>query len=68
MSLSKETIVGKMEIVGPDKTLQIREDTVILEDGIELSRKFHRRTIHKGADVSGESLEIQNIFNAIHPQ
>ena len=45
MALTKETIIGKMEVVTDFKHIQVRTDTVIKEDGVELSRSFHRHVV-----------------------
>ena len=38
MSITKELEIDKIEVVGPFKNVQIREATVIKEDGVEISR------------------------------
>lgn len=79
MALTKETIEDKIEIVGEYKTIQVRTATVIKEDGVEINRSFHRRTLdcivseknednswtHTDTDVSGESAEVQGIATAV---
>jgi len=78
MSITKEIVEDKIEIVGDFKTIQIRTATVIKEDGVELSRSFHRHTLdcvssvqdgetwtHTDTDVSGESAEVQSIASAV---
>jgi hypothetical protein len=66
MALEKVISEDKIEIVGDFKILQIRTKTAVLEDGVELSSSFHRHTIAPGADVSGESTEVQAIAAAVH--
>ena len=75
MALTKTTEEDKIEIVGAYKALQIRTATVIKEDGVELSRSFHRKTLACGTldgsdnlvdtDVSGESAEVKAIAAAV---
>lgn len=66
MSLVKETIEDKIEIVGLYKAVQVRTATIIKEDGVELSRSFSRKVICAGEDYSGESTEVQGICSAVH--
>ena len=66
MSLIKETIEDKIEIVGMYKSVQVRTATVVKEDGVELSRSFSRKVISAGDDYSGESTEVQAICSAVH--
>ena len=79
MAITKEIIEDKIEVVGDYKTIQVRTATVIKEDGVELSRSFHRHALqcvnsvkndddswtHTDTDVSGESSEVQGIANAV---
>ena len=46
MAITKEIIQDKIEIIGDYKTIQIREATVIKEDGVEISRSFQRRALN----------------------
>jgi len=79
MAITKEIIEDKIEVVGDYKTIQVRTATVIKEDGVELSRSFHRHMLncvssvkndddswtHTDTDVSGESTEVQGIASAV---
>ena len=67
MALTKETVIGKMEIVTDFKHIQVRMDTVVKEDGKELSRTFRRHIVTP--DISIENLakehaEVQTIANS----
>ena len=66
MALEKVTSEDKIEVVGDFKILQIRTKTAVIEDGVELSSSFHRHVVAPGADVSGESAEVQAIAAAVH--
>ena len=67
MAITKETEIGRIEVVTEFKHIQVRTDTVIKEDGVELSRKFHRHVIT--CDISAENLalehaEVQSVANS----
>ena len=64
MAITKEIKVEKIEVVGQYKAIQIATDTVIKEDGTEISRSRHRHVIHPDQDISGEVAEVQAICNA----
>ena len=68
MALTKETLIGKIEVVGKHKIVQVRTDTVVKEDGTELSRKYHRHTLAPDADISAEHSEVQAVCNAVWTQ
>jgi hypothetical protein len=54
MAITKETQIGKIEVVGKYKSVQVRTDTVVMEDnGTELSRKYHRHALMPDAVISG---------------
>ena len=65
MAITKETQIGKIEVVGKHKLVQVRTDTVIIEDGNELSRKYHRNTLTPDANISNEHSEVQAVCNAV---
>ena len=66
MALNKIIKEDKIEIVGDYKAVQVRTATVIEEDGVELSRSFHRHVVHPGDDLSEQSTEVQAICNTVH--
>lgn len=78
MAITKTIEISKIEVVSKYKNVQIRTDTIIKEDGTELSRSFHRHTIDPGKidasenfvdrDISGEDSEVQAVCNAVWTQ
>ena len=56
MAITKETQIGKIEVVGKYKSVQVRTDTVVMEDNEELSRKYHRHALAPDADITNEPL------------
>ena len=65
MAITKTTEIGKIEVVGEYKHVQVRADTVIKEDGTELSRKYHRHVLTPDLDISAEDAEVQAVANAV---
>ena len=65
MALTKETQIGKIEVVGKYKSVQVRTDTVVMEDGEELSRKYHRHALSPDAVITDEHTEVQAVCNAV---
>ena len=63
MAITKETIIGQTEIVGEYKIIQIAYDTIIKEDGKEISRSRHRNSFTPDKDVSSEEKEIKDLAN-----
>jgi len=52
MALTKEVIYDKTEIMGEFKAVQCREATIVKEDGVELSRSYHRHVLHPSSCVA----------------
>ena len=75
MAITKETKIEKIEIVGEYKAVQVAIDTVIKEDGKEISRSRHRHVLHPGTlndsnalvdtDISAEDAEVKSICELV---
>ena len=65
MALEKVIIVDRIEVV-ENGTVQVRTKTAIMEDGVEISSKFHRHVVAPGDDYSGEDARVQAICAATH--
>ena len=73
MALTKEYEYD-CEVRGEHKNVQVRKATIVKDDGVELSRSYHRhvlscRTKTDGTwgdtDISGEDAAIQAVCNAV---
>jgi hypothetical protein len=78
MAITKEAVVEKIEVVGT-WNVQVATDTVIKEDGTEISRSRHRHVLqpctsskdsddkwtHTDTDISAEATEVQAVANAV---
>ena len=65
MAITKTTEIAKIEVVGEYKAVQVKTDTVIKEDGKEISRSAHRHVLHPDMDISSEDAEVQAVANAV---
>ena len=78
MAITKEAVIEKIEVVG-SWNVQVATDTVIKEDGTEISRSRHRHVLqpcsstvdsdgkwtHTDTDISGEDAAVQAVANAV---
>ena len=78
MAITKTIEVAKIEVVG-SWNVQVATDTVIKEDGTEISRSRHRHVLqpcssskdsddkwtHTDTDISEEATEVQAVANAV---
>jgi len=78
MAITKYLVAEKIEVVGT-WNVQVATDTVIKEDGTEISRSRHRHVLvpykskkdaddkwtHTDTDISSEATEVQAVANAV---
>ena len=73
MALTKE-FEYDCEVRGPYKNVQVRQATIIKDDGTEISRSYHRHVLNPrtksgdtwgDTDISGEDAAIQAVCNAV---
>ena len=65
MTITESTEIGSRNILA-DGQIQVRTDSIILKDGVEISRTYHRHVIAPGDDVSREDVSVQRIAKAEH--
>ena len=63
--LEKVQIVDRIEVV-ENGCVQVRTKTAIMEDGKQISSKFHRHVVAPGDDYSKEDARVQAICKATH--
>jgi hypothetical protein len=63
MALTKEIAVDQITVTEFGVVL-VRETTTIKEDGIELSKKYHRTSFAPEADLTGQPANVVAICNA----
>jgi hypothetical protein len=62
MSLTKETAIDQITVTENGIVL-VREATTIKEDGVELSKQYHRTSFAPESDVSGQPSNVVAICN-----
>ena len=75
MAITKTTEIGRIEVVGEYKHVQVRTDTVLKEDGVELTRTLHRHVLTPGTldnsdnlvdtDLSSEDSDVKTIATTV---
>jgi hypothetical protein len=63
MALTKEVAVDQITVTENGIVL-VRETTTIKEDGVELSKKYHRTSFTPEADLTGQPANVVAICNA----
>lgn len=62
--ITKRTGIGTITILS-DGQVNLREDTVIEEDGVELSRSYHRRVLNPSLVIDTPDPRLAAILQAI---
>jgi hypothetical protein len=68
MALTKTTTNDKIEVLALAAgypVVQVRTATIIAEDGVEISRTFHRHVLTPDADLSAEDKDVAAIAKTI---
>ena len=68
MALTKTTTNDKIEVLALAAgypVVQVRTATIIAEDGVEISRNFHRHVLTPDADLSNEGSDVVKLANAV---
>ena len=66
MAITKEIVQDRIEVVGDFKHIQVRTATVIKEDGVEISRSFHRHVVSPDSDSKNESADVKAMVKQFH--
>jgi hypothetical protein len=64
MSLTKEIVVDQITVTEKGVVLY-REATRIIEDGVEISKKYHRSSLTPGQDLTGRPEKVVAIANTV---
>lgn len=67
MALNKKIQIGKIEVL-PMGQIQVRTDTIIEEDGKQLSKSYHRHVVEPDADITNEDQRVKDVANAVHTE
>ena len=68
MALTKETKNDKIEVLqlaAGYPVVQVRTATIIAEDGVEISRTFHRHVLTPDADLTAEDADVAAIAGSV---
>jgi hypothetical protein len=64
MSLTKQTVIDQITIT-ENNIVMYREATSILEDGVELSKTYHRSSLYPGQDLTGVPDRVVAVCNTV---
>jgi len=65
MALTKRIEIGSIEVL-PMGQIQVRTDTIIEEDGVQISKSYHRHVCEPGHDCTNEDQRVKDVSTAVH--
>lgn len=65
MAITKEVVVDQITVL-EDGQMQVRQCTRIMEDGVELSKSYHRHVVTPADDLENEDTKVKDIAAAVH--
>lgn len=68
MALTEQTMNDKIEVLHLDSgypVIQVRAATIIMRDGKEVSRLFHRHVLAPDADLANEDADVVAIASTV---
>tara|TARA_R110001606_G_scaffold1619_1_gene5990 strand:- start:182 stop:451 length:270 start_codon:yes stop_codon:yes gene_type:complete len=72
MALTKIVVNDKKEVILNDEwdfvTVNVRTATIVREDGIDLSRSFHRHVVMPDADLANEDADVAELCTLLFTQ
>jgi uncharacterized protein with von Willebrand factor type A (vWA) domain len=67
MALTKEVVIDQITVL-EDGQMQVREVTRIMEDGVELSKSYHRHVVAPGDDLTKEDAKVAEVGTVVHTE
>jgi hypothetical protein len=64
MAITKESVIDQITVVDSGEVLY-RTATKIMEDGVELSKTFHRSSLYPGQDTTDRPANVVAICNTV---
>ena len=65
MALTEKTEIGSIEVL-PMGQIQVRKDTIIEKDGVEISRTYHRHVVEPDSNITNEDQRVKDIATTVH--
>ena len=68
MALTEKTEIGSIEVL-PMGQVQVRTDTIIEKDGVEISRSYHRHVVEPDVSagyLANEDQRVKDIATVAH--
>jgi len=62
--LTEKVVLGKIEVL-EDGQIQLRQDTVIERDGVEIHRAYHREVLEPGQNVAQRPNRLKDIAGVV---
>lgn len=65
MALTERSVIDQIMVL-EDGRLQVRRADMVLRDGVEISKTYHRHIVIPGAALEGEDVRVQAVAGTVH--
>ena len=62
--LEKKEVIDSMNVL-EDGQIQVRRATLVLEDGKEISKTYHRWVLSPGQEIDDQEDKVKSVANAV---
>jgi urease accessory protein UreE len=63
--LEEKSVISQITVLEDDQ-LQVQRADLVLKDGVEIARKFHRHVVAPGDDLTREDPHVSKVGKAVH--
>jgi len=65
MALEEKSVIDSINVLEMGQ-IEVRRADLILRDGAEIARTYHRHVVVPGADFSSETARVKSIAEVVH--
>ena len=65
MAYEERSVVDSINVLEMGQ-IEVRRADIVLSDGVEIARRFHRHVVVPGADFSSETARVKSIAEVVH--
>ena len=62
--LKKESVIDQIEVIR-NGNIQVRRANLIMEDGVEIAKTYHRHVLCPGDDLIGQDERVKAVAEAV---
>jgi len=64
MGLTEKSIISKIEVL-VDGQIQVQRANLVLRDGVEIAREYHRHVLAPGDNLTGQDVRVAAVAKTV---